>query len=44
MDVGEIIGTALLAFAAIGCAVVISVGLTLAIRRFVSKTFSKRRV
>ena len=44
MDAGEIFGTALIAAAAVGSAVVIAVGLTKTIIRFVSNTVFKKRV
>ena len=43
MDPVEIFGTALLAIAAAGSAIAISVGLTITIRRFVSKIFFKKQ-
>ena len=43
MDAVEIFGTALLAIAAAGSAIAISVGLTITIRRFVSKIFFKKQ-
>ena len=43
MDAGEIFGTVLLAAAAAGSAIVISVSLTLTIRKFVIKTWFKKQ-
>ena len=43
MDPVEIFGTALLAIAAAGSAIAISVGLTLTILRFISKIFFKKQ-
>ena len=43
MDGGEIFGTALLAIAAAGSAIAISVGLTLTILRFISKILLKKQ-
>ena len=42
MDPVEIFGTALLAIAAAGSAIAISVGLTITIRRFFSKIWFKK--
>ena len=43
MDAGEIFGTALLAVAALGSAIVIGVGLSSAIRKYASKAWTKRK-
>ena len=43
MDAGEIIGTALLAAAALGSASVISVGLSRTIRRYATKAWVKKK-